>query len=174
MEDLFEKFYGKPDSEGSSDAPRPDESTTQPQREQRVSDDDPYAHESWDDLPDERHGPRELQSPETGIRACTICGRQFPADQGKMRRHNQFCPKTLHCPKCYDKLMVQRKDKRFVLGVILAIFVIIALVFLTAIVMKGFRRRASRKRHQALEQPQPSPAPEPAPPTLKDRFSTRQ
>ena len=45
MEDLLAKFYGKPESEGSSDAPRPDESTPQPERdpqhnpqlEQRVS-----------------------------------------------------------------------------------------------------------------------------------------
>ena len=41
MEDLLAKFYGKPKSEGSTDAPRPDESAAQlepdPQLEQRVS-----------------------------------------------------------------------------------------------------------------------------------------
>ena len=33
MEDLLAKFYGKPESEGGSDAPRPDESTPQPERD---------------------------------------------------------------------------------------------------------------------------------------------
>lgn len=147
MEDLFEKFYGKPESEGSSPPPvsgdpagRPEQG---PQFEQRLClvetqlleiakaqqtmlsrlDTMAGQHPEQPKQEQEPPPPRSSRSDDESTRACTICGRQFPAKTGKMvcATHG---PATLHCPTCYEKYRSRQQAQIIVIVVVIVVVVI--------------------------------------------------
>jgi hypothetical protein len=218
MEDLLAKFYGKPESEGSSGAPVADESASQLEAEQRLEHGQPLEQrvglvetqllqmaraqqailarlDTMIEQQDSQPSPPELQhtpsqepppppkpawrpawkdprperqpkpkaprsddgtplagdpvnkmlhslddasedvppakghSADKHMRACTICGRQFPQHKGKMARSSQHGPETLHCPKCYSAHQATRTTRT---AILVAVFGVLGVIFLIA------------------------------------------